>query len=99
MTCMVLSNVDESELSGLARTLVRIPSETGNEEKVARFLESYLRDLGYEVHSHEGAPRRPNIVAIWRGAEGHPRIMLTSHLDTMPVGDIETWSVDPYGGE
>ena len=39
----------------------------------------------------------PNLFARW-GNEG-PVFGFNGHTDTVPVGDLDAWSVDPFGGE
>ncbi|MBI1722275.1 MAG: M20/M25/M40 family metallo-hydrolase [Gemmatimonadetes bacterium] len=65
----------------LARRLVAIPSVTGEEAEVARFLGSHLTGLGYHVELQEAAPGRPNILAT---TDAPPRVVLSTHLDTVP---------------
>src|SRR5439155_1010504 len=57
------------------------PSVSGEEAQVARFLGSYLTDLGYRVELFDAAPGRPNVLAT---TDQPPRIVLSSHLDTVP---------------
>jgi len=42
---------------------------------------SYLTDLGYRVELFDAAPGRPNVLAT---TERPPRIVLSTHLDTVP---------------
>src|SRR5207244_462825 len=65
----------------LARRLIDIPSVSGEEEAVARFLASHLERLGYRVELLEAPPRRPGLVAT-TGAP--PRLVFSTHLDTVP---------------
>ena len=65
----------------LARRLVDIPSVSGEESEVARFLARHLADLGYRVEVFDAAPRRPNVLAT---TEHPPRVVLSTHLDTVP---------------
>jgi acetylornithine deacetylase len=51
-----------------------------------------------------GQPRdghdRPNVVGRFRGAGGGRSIVLSTHIDTVPGGDPELWTVGtPFGGE
>ena len=39
----------------------------------------------------------PNLFARW-GTEG-PVFGFNGHTDTVPVGDLDAWSVDPFGGD
>jgi acetylornithine deacetylase len=65
----------------LARRLVDIPSASGEEAEVARFLARHLETAGYVVETFEGAPGRPNVFAT-RGRAA--RVVLCTHLDTVP---------------
>jgi acetylornithine deacetylase len=42
---------------------------------------------------------RPNVVAVMRGSGGGRSLMLNGHVDVVPTGPAETWSVDPFAGE
>ena len=43
--------------------------------------------------------QRPNVVTVHKGAGGGRSLLLISHVDTVPVGPLENWTVPPYGGE
>jgi acetylornithine deacetylase len=76
--------------------LVRIPSATGHEQAVAEAFARRCKAAGLEVEMQEVEPGRSNVIAYWRVGRG-PRLLLTGHLDTVPVG--EGWSRDPFGAE
>jgi len=65
----------------LTRRLIDIPSVSGDEEAVARFLGGQLEQLGYGVEYLESAPGRPGLFATTDAA---PRIVFCTHLDTVP---------------
>ncbi|HEU5261908.1 MAG TPA: M20/M25/M40 family metallo-hydrolase [Gemmatimonadales bacterium] len=65
----------------LARELVDIPSVSGEERDVAQFVGQRLTDLGYRVDMFDAAPGRPNVLAT---TEHAPRLVLSTHLDTVP---------------
>ncbi|HET7296290.1 MAG TPA: M20/M25/M40 family metallo-hydrolase, partial [Gemmatimonadales bacterium] len=69
------------DVFALARHLIDIPSISGEEAGIARFLAGYLGDLGYRVALADAAPGRPNLLAT-TGAP--PRVVLCTHLDTVP---------------
>jgi acetylornithine deacetylase len=73
---------EESQLFGLTRRLIDIPSATGDEGEVGRFLASHLVGLGYEVETQEIAPRRANVLARLPGSRA--RVVLSTHMDTVP---------------
>ncbi|HEX7318284.1 MAG TPA: M20/M25/M40 family metallo-hydrolase, partial [Pyrinomonadaceae bacterium] len=65
----------------LTRTLMDIPSVSGEEGEVGRFLASYLKGLGYNVETQEVGPGRANVLAR-TGARA--RVVLSTHMDTVP---------------
>lgn len=69
------------DLIELTRNLIDIPSVTGDESAVGRFLVDYLQRLDYEVEIQELSPGRANILAT---TNSPPRVVLSTHLDTVP---------------
>jgi acetylornithine deacetylase len=64
----------------LTRALIEIPSISGDEGSVARFLARYLDDAGFEVELQDIAGDRPNVYA----RRGEPDVVLSTHIDTVP---------------
>jgi len=58
-----------------------IPSVSGEEGEVGRFLASYLEGLGYRVELQEVEPGRANVLAR---AGARARVVLSTHMDTVP---------------
>jgi acetylornithine deacetylase len=79
-------------VADLARQLIDIPSISGDEEAVARFLAGYLRDLGYGVTMLDGVPGRPGLLAR---TAAPPRVVFCTHLDTVaphvPASEDDTF--------
>lgn len=69
------------DLFAFTRRLIDIPSVSGDELAVARFLADYLESAGFRAELQEVAENRANVLA-W-GAEP-PRVVLSTHLDTVP---------------
>jgi acetylornithine deacetylase len=65
----------------LTRTLMDIPSPSGEEGEVGRFLASHLEGLGYGVELQEVEPGRANVLAR---LSARPRVVLSTHMDTVP---------------
>jgi acetylornithine deacetylase len=65
----------------LARQLIDIPSTTENEGDVGGFLFDELTRLGYACRKHAVSETRFNVFAA---AGGRPRMVLNSHIDTVP---------------
>lgn len=49
--------------------------------------------------SGRGLENRPNADGVWWGRDRDTRVLLAAHTDTMPVGGLAAWHVDPFGGE
>jgi acetylornithine deacetylase len=65
----------------LTRRLIDIPSVSGEEREVGRFLASHLEELGYKVELQEVEPGRANVLAT---NDASPRVVLSTHMDTVP---------------
>lgn len=65
----------------LARQLIDIPSTTENEAAIGEFLEKELTGLGYACRRQRVTDERFNLYAA---AGGRPRVVLNSHIDTVP---------------
>ncbi len=70
----------------------------GNEKEIAEFCGEWLRERGFSVNYYQYAENRLGVVAEAGIDEHTPPVVLSGHLDTVPLGDKE-WSVDPFGGE
>ena len=80
----------------ILESLVRVPSVTGDEGRVAQTVAEWCEVAGLAVELREISPGRSNVVARW-GTGRHPLVLLTGHLDTVPVGS--GWTRDPFGAE
>ena len=66
----------------IAKDLVAIPSVTGSEADIAKYLEHLLLDLGCSVSLHQAAENRFNLYARYGGDQGaRPGILFHGHLD------------------
>lgn len=65
----------------LARQLIDVPSPTGQEFAVGEVLERQLQALGFETRRQMVTPERFNLLAL---AGGRPRVVINSHIDTVP---------------
>ena len=72
--------------AALLQSLVAIPSVSGAEQALANHLTDLLTSAGFQVH------RQGTNLWFEVGTRG-PRLLLVSHLDTVPP--CEGWSADP----
>jgi acetylornithine deacetylase len=90
----VLQHVDAQELIDLASALIRIPSFKTEETPVARFLETFFRERGYDVDLQEIEPGRFQTIATLRGTGGGATLMLNGHTDINAL--TRRWTRDPW---
>ncbi len=69
------------DLFAFTRQLIDIPSVSGDEAAVARFLAAHLESVGYQVELQQVAGERANVIATTTTA---PRVVLSTHIDTVP---------------
>lgn len=65
----------------LTTELMSIPSVSGDEEIIAKFLGTYLLNLGWQVELQPVSENQSNVIAYLNDT---PRVFLSTHLDTVP---------------
>lgn len=84
-----------------AQQLIQHPSVTPQAEGVLDTLELALKSLGFlcfrETFTEEGTAPVENLYARY-GSEA-PNFCYAGHLDVVPIGNKQAWSVDPFAGE
>ncbi|KAL1965639.1 hypothetical protein VTN77DRAFT_5316 [Rasamsonia byssochlamydoides] len=86
--------IDQSPLLSFHRDIVEIVSISGNEADVGEFIIQFLQERDFkvekqvikEVESDDDAEKKPrfNIYAYPASSPAPPKILLTSHIDTVP---------------
>lgn len=97
----VMELVREEEVVRVLQELVRKPSQNppGNERVVAEHIHEVMTGWGFEAeYLRKPEPSRPSVAAIYRGTEERPRLVLNGHIDVVPEGDPEGWTVPPFEG-
>jgi succinyl-diaminopimelate desuccinylase len=83
-----------------AQALIRCPSVTPADEGTLGLLAARLEVLGFTCHRlHFTEPGTPDIDNLYaRIGTAAPHFCFAGHTDVVPVGRLESWSVDPFGG-
>lgn len=85
----------------IAVDLIRCPSVTPADEGALAVLAGYLAPLGFNCErmrfSDDNTPDIDNLYA--RLGSGAPHFCFAGHTDVVPVGDVDQWTVDPFGGD
>ncbi|KAI9676213.1 MAG: hypothetical protein M1829_003042 [Trizodia sp. TS-e1964] len=86
-----ISTSPQTSIFRLHRDLVSIRSVTGDEEHVGQYLVDYLDSIGFTVEKHHLPSVGSNIsqsdrfnVLAYKGKEPRSRVLVTSHIDTVP---------------
>ncbi|HYO43658.1 MAG TPA: ArgE/DapE family deacylase [Candidatus Limnocylindrales bacterium] len=104
--------VDAGVVTADLAALVRARSVTGDEDAVAVLLADRLEALGLVVEVFHPDPAAIREDPAWPGEEvaraslpvvigrigrtGGTRLVLSGHMDTVPIGDPATWADDPW---
>ena len=83
----------QTEMTRFLRDMIAIPSESCQEEGVAKRIAAELTKLGYDKVEFD---KLGNVIG-WLG-DGDKIIAIDSHIDTVGVGNRENWEADPYEG-
>jgi len=87
----------------------------GKEKKGQEFIQERFQKIGLEIdtfepdnasiskfkqftpnHSYSG---RPNVVGIYKGKKKGHSLILNGHIDTVPIGEKDSWKVSPFSGK
>ena len=90
----ILDEITPERVVEIASDLIRIPSFKTEETPLARWLDGYLSERGYEVKLQEVEPGRFQVLARLRGTGGGQTLMLNGHLDIDPLS--LGWKHDPW---
>jgi acetylornithine deacetylase len=82
--------VNRDRLVEWASKAISIPSFTGSEEEMARFVEQTFEELGLRVQWQQVEEGRANVLGTLSGAGGGPALMFNGHMDTSYSGR-EAW--------
>lgn len=102
----MLDEVKRSETApidplALARDLIRCESVTPAEGGALDLLEEVLSGLGFDClrlpFEEEGTERVDNLYA--RIGRDGPNLCFAGHTDVVPVGNRDSWTVDPFAAE
>ena len=84
----------------LARDLVRCKSVTPKDDGAINIVAKNLKKLGFKCQFMEfkekGTPQIKNLYA--KIGKSSPNFCFAGHTDVVPVGDLKSWTVNPFGG-
>jgi acetylornithine deacetylase/succinyl-diaminopimelate desuccinylase family protein len=87
------------EIISFMQEIIQIPSITGNEAEIGAFMAKECARDGLAVDIIEPKEGKVSIVAQYKGNGDGPRMMMYSHYDVVPAGELDSWKHPPFGGE
>ncbi len=84
----------EQQVVRFLRDLITIPSTSAREEKVIHRIREEMERCGYDEVRID-----PMGNILGRIGSGRRVIAYDAHVDTVDVGNPESWTVDPFGGD
>lgn len=82
----ILSHVREDEIVQMACDVVNIPSPTGEELEIGKYMRTVMEAMDLDVTWQEVEPGRANVVGIWEGDGPAKNLMFNGHMDTSNTG-------------
>jgi acetylornithine deacetylase/succinyl-diaminopimelate desuccinylase family protein len=89
---MQLIEQRRGEAVHLLRELIQIPSQSGEESRIAYRIAERMRGFGFE---NVLVDELFNVICTVGGSVGSPSFLLNGHIDTVPVGELSLWPHDP----
>lgn len=93
----IFREIKRDEVVNFLKDVLSTPSVSGNELEVAKVFEEWLKKYNIKYDVVAARKESPNIIAYLEGEEKQPTLLFNGHMDTVPEGDLDKWSVDPYG--
>jgi acetylornithine deacetylase len=82
----ILSQIHEDEIVAMCCDVVNIPSPTGEELEMGRYMRRVLEDTRLNVTWQEVEEGRANVVGLWEGTGNGKSLMFNGHMDTSNTG-------------
>jgi len=82
----------------LTAQLIRCPSVTPVEGGALQLLDRVLTGAGFTT-TRVDRNGTSNLFARWGGQTNGRTFGFNGHTDVVPVGDVDAWTVDPFGAE
>lgn len=97
----VLDQVDAGEVTAFLQELIRQASDfpPGDCRQAIRVVQEKLESVSVPYQLVSRSEHQPNLIATLGGDRPAPCLMYHAHIDTVPVGDLDRWSADPFGGQ
>ncbi len=73
-----------------------VPGLEEHNANAAQWVIDAYREVGIPVEGHDTTDGAVAVIGLREAAEGFPTILLYSHYDVQPAGDVSEWTNDPW---
>ena len=91
----MLKAIDREQVIHLCQALIQESSYSGQEQGVSGLLKAFFEEEAFDEVKIDAYG---NIYGRIRGNRPGKTILFDGHMDTVPVGNREDWTQDPFGG-
>ena len=97
----VLDLIDPGEVVSLLQAIIQTRSDypPGDCRAAIKRISDALAGVGVHTEIYSKSDHQPNLLATYPGQAGGRTLLYHSHIDTVPIGDPQHWSFDPFAGE
>lgn len=92
----MFNETQQQEIIDLCQSVIQSRSYSGEEKEVADKLKAYCEANGFDDVTID---RYGNIIGCIKGNRPGPKVLFDGHIDTVPVGDINDWTHDPFAAK
>lgn len=91
---------NQKNVISLSQDLIRIPSFSGKNDEVIKFLADYLANLGFACdvleYDGDGSYKVNNLHAVFNPNNADKVLYFAGHTDVVAAGKLESWTYDPF---
>lgn len=84
----------------LSQKLIQIPSFSGKNDEVIKFLYDYLSNLGFACdileYDGDGSYKVNNLHAVFNPKNSDKILYFAGHTDVVAAGNLESWTYNPF---
>lgn len=73
-----------------------VPGLEEHNANAAQWVIDAYREAGIPVEGHDTANGTVAVIGLREATEGYPTVLLYSHYDVQPAGDVSEWTDDPW---
>ena len=73
-----------------------VPELQEHNDGATKWVVDEFRNAGVPVEAHETIDGSSSVIGVREAADGFPTILLYSHFDVQPAGNVDAWTSDPW---